>query len=140
MKQILVSTLLIFSITAFAQKEDEQNIKSILTQQTIDWNKGNVDAFMLGYWNNDSVVFMGKNGPVYGYQNTLKNYKKSYPNAAAMGKLSFDIITVKKLSVNYYFVIGKYFLTRTIGNANGVFTLLFKKINREWKIIADHSS
>jgi len=70
----------------------------------------------------------------------LNNYKKGYPDTAAMGKLSFNIILVKKLSKEYYYVVGKWYLQRSMGDLNGHYTLLFKKENRRWVIIADHSS
>jgi hypothetical protein len=57
-----------------------------------------------------------------------------------MGKLSFDIIVIKKLSPEYYYVVGKWMLKRSIGDLNGHYNLLFKKINGSWLIIADHSS
>ena len=85
-------------------------------------------------------MFIGKTGVTYGWQNTLNNYKKGYPDAAAMGKLKFNILHVKKLSSLYYSVVGKWFLTRSIGNVDGHFTLLFKKIRGNWLIISDHSS
>jgi ketosteroid isomerase-like protein len=95
---------------------------------------------MAGYWNNDSLVFIGKSGPTYGYKNTLANYKKSYPDADYMGKLNFDIVSIKPLSKNHFFVIGKWFLKRTVGDVNGIYTLVFKKTKTGWKIISDHSS
>ncbi|MGI8597935.1 MAG: DUF4440 domain-containing protein, partial [Chitinophagaceae bacterium] len=74
------------------------------------------------------------------WQQTLDNYKKNYPSPDAMGKLSFDIIKVDKLSSKYYSVIGKWMLVRSIGDVSGHFSLLFKKINGQWKIVSDHSS
>jgi ketosteroid isomerase-like protein len=85
-------------------------------------------------------MFIGKNGVVLGWQSTLDNYKKGYPDTAAMGKLSFDIIQVKKLSPEYYFVVGKWMLKRTAGDLSGHYTLLMRKLKGQWKIIADHSS
>ncbi|MBS1578334.1 MAG: nuclear transport factor 2 family protein [Bacteroidetes bacterium] len=135
----LLLTLFMF-VFANAQNTDEQQIASVLNNQKNEWNKGNIEKFMIGYWENDSLVFMSKNGPIYGYKNALNNYKKNYSDTVAMGKLRFEIVSIKKLSNNYAFVIGKYFLTRSIGNANGAFTLLFKKINGAWNIVVDHSS
>lgn len=135
----LLLTLFVF-VFANAQNTDEQQIASVLNTQKNEWNKGNIEKFMIGYWENDSLVFMSKNGPIYGYKNALNNYKKNYSDTVAMGKLRFEIVSIKKLSNNYAFVIGKYFLTRSIGNANGAFTLLFKKINGAWNIVVDHSS
>ena len=122
-----------------AQNMDEQAIKNILAAQTISWNSGNVEKFMQGYWQNDSLVFIGKS-VTHGWQQTLDNYKKNYPDTVAMGKLDFNILQVKKLSDIYYFVIGKWHLLRSIGDLQGHFSLVFQKISGHWFIIADHSS
>ena len=140
MKHLLTLLSLFFFSCLNAQNKDEQTIRSILTDQTIQWNKGNIEAFMQGYWKSDSLLFVGKTGAKYGYQTTLENYKKNYPDAATMGKLDFDILKVQKLSPGCYFVLGKWALTRTIGNVSGYYTLLFRKINNQWVIVADHSS
>ena len=120
--------------------KDEKAILDILTKQTEAWNKGNIDVFMSGYWKSDSLMFIGKSGVTYGYTNTLNNYKKNYSDSAQMGRLFFEIITVKKLSAEYYWVLGKWFLKRSVGNIGGHYTLLFRKIKGKWMIIADHSS
>lgn len=139
-KMLLLATLLLSMTCSQAQSPDETAIRQVLNQQVQSWNKGDLNSFMLGYWNSDSLLFVGKSGPKYGYETTLENYKKGYPSREAMGMLSFDIIQVKRLSVLYFFVLGKFHLERTIGNADGYFTLLFKKIKGEWKIVVDHSS
>ena len=136
--------LTLLSLSAFlflnAQNKDEQSIRNILSDQTQQWNKGNIEGFMNGYWKSDSLLFVGKSGPQFGYQTTLKNYKKSYPDTVAMGKLSFNILKVQPLAPDYYFVLGKFMLQRSIGNLEGHYTLLFRKINQKWVIVADHSS
>jgi hypothetical protein len=140
MKKILPLLFLFFASTLAAQSRDENAIRQLLDRQTADWNRGDVERFMKGYWENDSLMFVGKSGVTYGWTNTLNNYKKGYPDTASMGKLSFDIIKVKRLSKKYYFVVGKWFLKRSIGDIGGHYNLLFEKINGEWVIIADHSS
>src|SRR5205085_9392615 len=119
---------------------DELAVQNVLDGQIRDWNNGAIDSFMNSYWKSDSLLFIGKTGPAYGWQNTLDHYKKSYPDTATMGKLRFELVEVKRLSVLYFFVAGKWFLTRSVGNLNGAFTLLFKKIKNKWVIVADHSS
>lgn len=132
--------VLIFSHIATAQSKDEIAIRNVLDRQLQAWNNGDVEKFMDGYWQNDSLMFIGKAGITYGWQNTLNNYKKGYPDTAAMGKLKFDILVVKRLSVLYYFIVGKWHLTRSVGDIGGHFTLLFKKVKNKWVIVADHSS
>ena len=140
MRSIFVALLVIISFSVFSQTKDEKEVRNVLATQNAAWNRGDVDAFMVGYWENDSLMFIGKSGVTYGYKNTLSNYKKNYPDTATMGKLTFTLIQVKQLSPEYFHVTGKYYLTRTIGDASGHFTLLFRKINGKWVIISDHSS
>lgn len=129
-----------FAQTLHAQTGDEKMIRDLLERQTRDWNRGDIDAFMKGYWESDSLMFVGKNGATYGYQKTLNNYKKNYPDTTSMGKLRFNILEVRRLSATHYFVLGKWMLTRSIGDLSGHYTLLLKKIKGKWTIIADHSS
>ena len=142
MKKLLFVLLLSFlGNAANAQKiTDDLLIKNILSKQTAAWNTGDLEKFMDGYWRNDSLMFIGKSGPTYGWENTLKNYKKGYPDINTMGKLDFTLIDVKRLSPEYYSVVGKWHLKRTVGDIGGTFTLLFKKIKKQWLIIQDHSS
>lgn len=142
MKKIFYLLLLLITIssTLSAQSKDELTIRKALNEQLAAWNAGDVNRFMLTYWASDSLMFIGKNDIAYGWQNTLDSYKKGYPDTAAMGKLDFDILHVKRLSVLYFFVVGKWHLTRSIGDVGGHFTLLFKKIKNKWVIVADHSS
>lgn len=139
MKHILVAFLLLISCTACANRKEDR-IRQMLQAQVAEWNKGNIAGYMKGYWESDSLVFIGKNGPTYGYNATLERYKKSYPNAEKMGKLTSTIISMKRLSKKYYFVVGKWHLERKDGNLQGSYTLLIKKIKGDWVIVNDHSS
>lgn len=131
---------MVLSFTAWSQSKDEAEIKAVLNKQTESWNKGDLEGFMTTYWHHDSLMFIGKNGIKWGWQTALDNYKKSYPDTVAMGKLFFTIIVVKKLSPQYFYVVGKWYLKRTIGDLAGHYDLVFRKIKGHWIIIADHSS
>jgi hypothetical protein len=141
MKKLFFLLLLVTAINANAQTKDEQSILSILDAQTKFWNTGDLENFMKGYWKSDSLMFIGKSGVTYGYNNTLENYRKGYPSRDAMGILKFTILKVEKISAEAYFVVGKWHLTREkVGDVEGHYTLLFRKIKGEWVIVADHSS
>lgn len=129
-----------FSFGLSAQNAEVKAIQKLLQTQSEAWNRGDIDNFMVGYWNSDSLMFIGKSGLKYGYQTTLANYKKSYPDTASMGQLKFELLKINILSKDYAFVVGKWFLKRTVGDIGGHFDLLLKKVNRQWVIIADHSS
>jgi hypothetical protein len=137
---VLLACCLPALLPAQQRDRDKAEILSILDRQTRDWNRGDIDGFMVGYWNSDSLKFIGKSGITYGYKQTLNNYKKNYSDTAQMGKLSFQILDVRRLSDKNYFVIGKWMLKRTVGDLSGHYTLLFEKKNGRWVIVADHSS
>jgi ketosteroid isomerase-like protein len=139
MKLMLVA-LLFSSTIASAQPADEKAIRNLLATQSAAWNRGDIDSFMKGYWENDSLMFIGSSGITYGWTNTLNKYKKGYPDTVTMGKLTFTLLHLKKLSGEYYQVIGKWFLKRSVGDVGGHFTLLFRKIKGQWVIVSDHSS
>ena len=139
MKKILLSCLLIL-YSCFCLAQDREAIVKVLTVQRKAWNRGDIDGFMQGYWKSDSLMFIGKSAPVYGWQNTLERYKKSYPGKAGMGELAFDILQVKVLDDNNAFVMGGWHLKLENGAPGGYFTLWFRKINGEWKIVCDHTS
>jgi hypothetical protein len=141
MKKLTLSCLFIFfSIIVFAQADEETAIKKLMETQVSAWNKGNIDEFMKGYWQSDSLMFIGKSGITYGYTNTLNNYKKNYDSPDKMGKLFFSDLKMKRLAADYYFIIGKWFLKRAAGDVGGYYTLLFRKINGQWYIVTDHTS
>ena len=140
MKKVFLIFTIFFVFKSQAQKQEESGIRNLLLQQTESWNRGDITGFMQTYWNSDSLMFIGKNGVTWGWKNTLEHYKKGYPDKETMGQLSFEIIQVKKLSEEYFFVVGKWMLKRNKDDLSGHYNLLIKRIKGEWKIIADHSS
>ena len=129
--------LLLFYVVSFSQKKE---ILKVMTDQQTAWNNGNIDGYMQGYWKNDSLLFIGSKGPTYGWQKTLDNYKKSYPNKEKMGILEFSDIQVKILGKKHAYVFGKWKLVRTNDSPNGIYTLIFEKFKNGWKIISDHTN
>lgn len=118
---------------------DKAEILKVLNTQEKAWNNHDLEGFMQGYWKSDSLKFYGSRGLTYGWENTLNNYKKGYPTKAESGKLNFVINDIAKIEGDNYWVMGEYHLKRDAGDADGVFIIIFKKINGAWKIIADMS-
>lgn len=139
-KTLLCGALLLLSACCLAQSKDIAAIHRLMEDQAAAWNRGSIDDFMKGYWNNDSLLFIGRSGLTYGYKNALDNYKKNYNNPDKMGKLFFTLLKVNRLSPEYCFVIGKWLLKRKDGDVGGLYTLLFRKIGGHWLIVTDHTS
>jgi len=122
------------------ESEAKNEIHALLNKQVACWNKADINCFMKGYWESDSLMFIGSGGITYGYKNTEERYKKNYPDKEAMGELSFEILETKKITTDCYLVVGKFHLKReNIGDLEGIFTLTFRKILGNWLIVADHT-
>jgi ketosteroid isomerase-like protein len=139
---VAVAVFILACQTGIAQKNkaDKQAIRTVMANQQSSWNKGDLEAFMEGYWKSDSLKFIGRNGINYGWRTTLENYKKSYPTPEAMGRLTFSILMLELLSPTSAYMIGKWELKRANDAPGGHFTLLWKKIRGKWVIVADHTS
>jgi ketosteroid isomerase-like protein len=136
---ILVLSFGIYSCSKSNPEADKAAIINIMKAQEKAWSNHDLEGFMQGYWKSDSLKFYGSNGLTYGWDKTLANYKKGYPTKAHSGTLNFKINDITQISTDAYYVMGEYHLTRPVGNANGVFMIILKKINGEWKIVADTS-
>lgn len=115
-------------------------IAATMQAQEEAWNRGDLKGFMDGYWESDSLRFIGKSGITRGWSQTLANYERGYPDRAAMGKLTFTILIVEKLGPRCVGVTGKWHLQREKDAPQGYFSLIWKKMNGKWVIVADHSS
>ena len=124
-----------------APAASQRAIVQVLTTQTAAWNRGDIPGFMQGYWQSDSLVFIGRKGPTYGWQPTLANYQKSYPNAAAMGQLDFSGLRVTLLAPGAAQVVGHWHLARpAAGDLQGYFLLVLRQFDGKWLVVADHTN
>ncbi len=123
-----------------ASSGEVQTVERLMAAQQQAWNEGDLERFMAAYWNDPALKFIGKNGVTKGWDATLARYQKSYPDRAAMGTLTFTLLSHEKLGAKHLLTIGKWQLTREKDTLEGHFSLIWKKIRGQWRIIADHSS
>jgi len=140
--RLISGIFIIFSISCSppSMTDTENTIAELMMKQEVCWSAGDIECFMEPYWRSDSLKFIGSKGLTYGWQQTLDNYKNSYPSAEAMGKLTFTNLYIEQLSKDYVSVIGKWHLEREKGNLEGHYSLIWKRMGGQWKIISDHSS
>ena len=119
---------------------DRAAITKILEGQQNNWNQGNVDAFLEGYWHSPDLTFSGSGGIARGWDGVLARYKKNYPDRAAMGQLDFSGLEFHFLGKDAALVLGHWHLSRTQGNIGGVFSLVWQRFPEGWRIIHDHTS
>lgn len=126
--------------------KDEEAIRNVLDAQVKAWNSGNLDGFMAGYWRDEKLQFMSGDRITRGWNATRERYQKKYftpdkdGKLAERGDLAFAELEVESMSPTAAVVRGRYILKLTNETATGRFTLVFRVIAGEWKIISDHTS
>jgi len=137
---LTIVALILFSCNSTEKQNAKPDLTSLMQEQQKAWNNGNLKGFMEHYWHSDSLVFIGKNGPKYGWETTLTNYQQSYPNKAQMGMLSFKELQHTQTSGGDYRTTGNWNLYRKTDTLSGYFLLVWEYKNNRWVITADHSS
>jgi uncharacterized protein (TIGR02246 family) len=116
-------------------------ITAVLNAQTAAWNRGDLEAFMQGYWNSPEVVFTSRGQVRRGWRTTLNSYRAHYGTSpASMGRLEFSDLEIHDLAPDAAWVLGRWTLTGGDSASTGVFTLIFRRLDGDWRIVMDHSS
>lgn len=147
---LLAATALLFSMcttTSVQEKAvqtdvDRARILERMSAQEAAWNAGDLDGFMAAYWRSDSLLFVGSRGPSRGWDTTLDNYRRSYPDRAAMGQLTFGVEELTFAGQDHALMLGSWRLDRTEGldTLSGWFSLVWERKQGDWVIVRDHSS
>lgn len=95
---------------------------------------------MQGYAQSDSLRFASGANVQRGWKAALERYKKSYPNKAAMGTLTFSDLEITTLAPDAALVLGRWKLHREKDEPEGLFTLVFRYTASGWRILHDHTS
>lgn len=136
----LLPAFAIVTICAAQTPGAETQIKAVLARQVVDWNRGDTEGFLLGY--DPKVIFVGEK-ITRGLDEVRVRYQTHYPTRASMGKLTFSDLEIRMIDLSHAFVIGRWRLERGEaggGDTGGVFTLLFQKGAKGWRIVVDHTS
>ena len=139
-----VAAVTIMVAASAAQSEATRAARALLETQRDAWNRGDLDAFMLGYWKNDDLRFASGDNLQRGFATTLDRYRRTYRDRGAMGTLAFDLVEVRALGPDAVYVFGKWSLARTQdapgAGPRGLFTLIVERKDGRWVITRDHTS
>lgn len=135
-------SILTMSILAAASvlADAPNDIRAIIQAQQDAWNRGDINAFMNGYWRSDETLFVSGDEITRGWQTVLDRYKKKYSDREKMGTLTFSDLKIDMLGNDAAVVLGRWSLQRKSDNPHGTFTLIFRLTNDGWRIVQDHTS
>ena len=127
---------------AFDARGEAAAVRGLLATQQADWNRGDLDGFLEGYWKSDSLTFYSGGDVNHGWQATRDRYLRRYRSEGReMGTLDFDLHVVDVLDPEHAVVRGAWRLHRGADSPHGLFTLLLRRFpGAGWRIVHDHTS
>jgi ketosteroid isomerase-like protein len=151
MKHFLAALVLILPISACATPQavpvpivtpvladaESARITALLEAQDAAWNRGDIDAFMKGYWRSPQLRFASGGNVTRGWDETNARYKRVYATPDLMGRLSTSDYEIVILSPDAAIAHGAWRLDRPGDRPSGLYTLVMRKIGGEWLIVSD---
>jgi beta-aspartyl-peptidase (threonine type) len=117
-------------------------VRTVLATQVEAWNRGDLDAFMTTYWNSDELTFFSDDAVTKGWRATFDRYRRRYQaEGKEMGRLEFADLRVDVTGDDWAAARARWKLTFKDGKTTGgLFTLLLRRVNGDWRIVHDHTS
>ncbi|HLA78464.1 MAG TPA: SgcJ/EcaC family oxidoreductase [Vicinamibacteria bacterium] len=134
------------------ETEAKRAVAALLTTQAEAWTTGDLHAFCAVYA--DDALFISPSGQTRGRQAVLERYRKRYPDRAAMGTLTLEVIEMRPLSgvevtpqgdavpghVHGLSVAARWTLRYPEKEtATGLTLLVLRRDGKAWRIVQDAS-
>ncbi|MBN9520052.1 DUF4440 domain-containing protein [bacterium] len=147
MPRLAVAAVLLCAAPALAQPPsppapaDDVAVRKVLGDQVTAWNKGDLDGFMAGYWNDERLTYISGGKSVRGWKALKERYQAAYQGEGKqMGQLAFAELDTEGTGPGAVMVRGKWEVTVGKDAVGGWFTLLVRKMPDGWKVTHDHTS
>lgn len=125
-------------------RDPEQALRQIcamMTRSAAAWNRGDLDAFVRDYADDEGTTYIGSRGIVRGRAAIREVYAPRFAPGAARDSLHFERVEVDLLAPDLANTIGWYVLMRGDSvTARGPTSLVMRRMKGSWKIVHDHSS
>lgn len=140
---VMTGAVLLVGLTGCSQvtRPTVQEVRQLLDQQAADWNAGDLDGFLRGYWASPDLTFTAGGVTVRGYDQVVRRYRERYGSGAGMGHLTFSDLEIEGLGDAAAFVFGHWHLELVDGDEPaGVFTVILRRVDGDWVIVHDHTT
>jgi uncharacterized protein (TIGR02246 family) len=144
MRRLAILFMIALSVAACAEQSPDEDgisaeIREIIDRQQTLWNEGDLEGFMGYYWRSEDFVFQSGNTRLRGWEELRSMYRRKY-SGEKRGTLAFSGIDVHVQSQEDAYVTGTWRVSLADTTREGLFTLIFKKLDDGWRIVHDHSS
>ena len=119
----------------------QQELARLMDESAVAWNRGDLDAFLATYKDDDLTAFMAPQ-ITYGLPEIKARYARSYfKDGKPKAQLSFGDLKFRKLGASHVLMTGRWYLAEPEDKkTEGYYTLIWENTPAGWKMIHDHSS
>ncbi len=126
----------------YTATQEQLAVTKVIIAQENAWNRADLDGYLAHFKDApDTQVLLA--GPVRGIANVRAMFHLNFPNKESMGTMENSEVEVRELGENFALATGKYKLMRSKkggGNTEGVFTEIFEKTPRGWRVIFNETT
>jgi len=122
------------------QSLEAEAIRSVLWAQREAWNRGDLNGYMAGCWNDERFISVSDDGITRGWLALRNRFEDAFPDPAAMGHIELEILKLEFLGDDAALVMGSVAMALPAAQGIGSFTLIMRFIDHQWRVAHDHSS
>ena len=126
---------------AEVRAESEAEIRALIEKLQVDWNKGDMTAYLDAYWKSDDFSLMFGSTGVRGWQAVSDMFTGNWTTEEAMGDFMVADVAVRFTGNDMAIASGRFEHQFPTEKIIGAFTHVFHRFEGEgWLIIHEHTS
>ena len=137
---LLIAVLLLAAGPAMSDS-DETDIEAVLRGLEVDWNAGDMSAYLAAYVRNEDLRMLSSAGIIEGWEELDAEFRKHFPDEPRMGDFKMMSLDVRMLTEDVAIASGTFehvFAKETI---RGPFSHVLKRQpDGRWRIELEHVS
>jgi hypothetical protein len=112
-----------------------------VTAQIAAWNRGDIEAALLAYWDSPMMTWVSKSGVDYGYTAFADALRKDFADPKSMGTYSAEILDARDLGPDANQIVFRWKIMRGEKRLmGGISTQIWRRIDGQWRAVFEHAS
>ncbi|MBC2778751.1 nuclear transport factor 2 family protein [Parasphingopyxis marina] len=141
---ILLMMLVMLAPPVSAQQEDGpvEAAAAAFAEMRAGWNRGDIEAALSAYRDSSDMTWVNSSGVSRGFDDFAAEMRTAYADAPeTMGSYTAEILDGRALTQDSVLIVARWDISlgeeRLYG---GISTMLWRRIDGEWKIVLEHAS
>ena len=112
-----------------------------LAAQIAAWNRGDLEAALLSYWDSPQMTWVSRAGVQRGFAAFAQGMRTDFTDPAAMGTYSAEVLDARSLGPEGAVIVFRWQIVkdgrRLMG---GTSTQIWRAVEGSWRVVLEHAS